>query len=130
MNVVTDTHPLAWYLGGSSRHLSARARRVFSDAEARRGTVHIPSVVLMELSMLEQLGRIRMSYAALREQLGARPGFQLEPLSAEDVDEARSLGELRDPFDRMIGGTAIRLGFPLMTRDAALTASPQVRTIW
>ena len=50
-----------------------------------------------------------------------RPGFPLEALTPEDVDEARGLGMLIDPFDRLIAGTALRLGLPLMTNDGLIT---------
>ena len=130
MNVVTDTHPLIWFLTGRTRRLSQTARRVFNAAEAGRSGLHIPAVVLMELVLLEQIGRIRLSYADLRAQLALRPTIQIEPLDAADVDEARALAALPDPFDRMIAGTAVRLGLPLLTADAKIGALPNVETVW
>lgn len=130
MNVVTDTHPLIWFLTGRTRRLSQTARRLFNSAEAGRSGLHIPAVVLMELVLLEQIGRIRLSYADLRAQLALRPTIQIEPLDAADVDEARALAALPDPFDRMIAGTAVRLGLPLLTADERIAALPNVDTVW
>ena len=90
----------------------------------------MPSIVLMEVVLLEHIGRVRGSYAAFREQLALRRGFKVEPLTVEDVDEARALAMLRDPFDRMIAGTAVRLGLPLLTRDETLGDVPGVKTLW
>lgn len=84
----------------------------------------------MELVLLEQLGRLRISYRDLREQLALRAGFPLEAITPEDVDEARGLGVLLDPFDRLIAGTAIGLGLPLMTRDELITSSRRIPTYW
>lgn len=130
MNLVVDTHALIWYLSGQKSRLSARARRAFSAADSGRSRIHVPVTVLMELVLLEQLGRLRISYRELREQLALRPGFPLEAVTPEDVDEARGLGMLVDPFDRLIAGTAIRLGLPLMTRDELITGSKRVPTFW
>jgi PIN domain nuclease of toxin-antitoxin system len=44
--------------------------------------------------------------------------------------EARSLPALRDPFDRLIAGTAVALGVPLITPDVRIAAAPRVRVIW
>lgn len=130
MNLVTDTHALVWYLSGDLRRLSLRARRAFLHADAGRSMVYVPTLVLMEILLLEQRGRIRVSYGDLREQLSIRPGFPVEPLTAEDVDEARALGTLRDPFDRLIAATARRLRLPLITSDSLITDSGLVSTHW
>ena len=130
MNLVSDTHALVWYLAGETRRLSAGARRAFRDAEAGRRTVFISTVTLMEIALLEERGRLRIDYRGLREQLGLRPGLPLEPLLPEDIDEARALVQLRDPFDRLIAGTAIRLALPLLTNDARIMASRRLRTYW
>lgn len=130
MNLVTDTHALIWYLTGQARRLSRRALRVFQDADGGRSTVHIPVVVLMEVVLLERRGRIELAYRELREQLSLRPGMPVEPLVPEDVDEARGLAALRDPFDCLIAATARRLGLPLITRDDLITEAKVVRTYW
>ena len=130
MNLVTDTHALIWYLAGQHRRLSPRARRAFEEADAGRRTMHVPAVVLAEIVLLEQRGRLRVSYAELRQQIALRQGFPIEPLLAEDVDAARALGDLPDPFDRLIAGTAVRLGVPLLTVDETITASGRVPTFW
>lgn len=130
MNLVVDTHPLVWHLTGRQTQLSRRARWAFAGVEQGRVTLHVPAIVLMEIALLEQLGRVRGSYADLRRQLDLRPTIRMEPLLPEDVDEARALADFRDPFDRMIAGTALRLGLPLLTRDEVMTESSRVRTWW
>ena len=59
-----------------------------------------------------------------------RPGFPLQATTPEDVDEARNLGVLVDPFDRLIAGAALRLGLALLTNDDLITGSNRVRTYW
>jgi PIN domain nuclease of toxin-antitoxin system len=130
VNAVTDTHPLVWYLAGADRRLSIKVRKLFTAAEAGRSTIYIPAIVLMEIVLLDQIGRIRVPYAQLREQLALRPSMVVESLTAEDVDEARGLGSVGDPFDRLIAGTALRLGLPLVTRDDVLRELRSVRTFW
>lgn len=130
MNLVVDTHALVWYLSGQDRRLSARARRAFAAADSGHSRIHVPVTVLMEVVLLEQLGRLRVSYGELRQQLALRPGFPLEPITPEDVDEARGLGDLPDPFDRLIAGTALRLGLLLMTRDELITGTTRIPTYW
>ena len=130
MNLVTDTHALVWYLSGDSRRLSLKARRAFAQAETGRWTVRVPVLVLMEIVLLEQRGRIRVSYGELREQLSIRPGLPIEPLLPEDVDEARALATLRDPFDCLIAATARRLRLPLITSDTAIAETGLVSTHW
>jgi PIN domain nuclease of toxin-antitoxin system len=130
VKLVTDTHALVWYLSGTPRRLSRRAHRAFVHADAGRWTVHVPTLVMLEIVLLEQLGRLRLSYRELREQLAQRPGFPIEALTADDVDEARSLRAIRDPFDRAVAATAVRLGAPLITCDDALAAIESLDTYW
>jgi PIN domain nuclease of toxin-antitoxin system len=130
VSLVLDTHPLVWHLAGAKRKLSRRARRVFEDAERGRLTVYVPTVVLMEIVLLEHLGRVKVSWADLLEQIRVRTSYTIEPLTTDDVGEARSLGVLADPFDRMIAGTALRLGLPLLTRDRKIGEATSVKTVW
>lgn len=130
MNLVCDTHALVWYLADERRRLSRPALRALREAEAGSRTVHIPAIVLMEVALLDQKGRIRVSYRDLRAQLSLRRGLPIEPLTPEDVDEARALATLPDPFDRLIAGTAVRLDLPLLTNDSVVTESGRVRTFW
>jgi PIN domain nuclease of toxin-antitoxin system len=123
VNLVVDTHVLVWHLSGQDRRLNARVRQAFSAADSGSSRVHVPVAVLIELVLLEQLGRLRVSYRTPREQLALRPGFPLEAITPEDVDEVRGRGVLVDPFDRLIVGTALRLGLPLITRDELITSS-------
>jgi len=46
------------------------------------------------------------------------------------VSEARSLPALCDPFDRLIAGTAVALGVPLVTPDARIATAERVTVIW
>jgi PIN domain nuclease of toxin-antitoxin system len=130
VNLVVDTHALVWHLLGADARLGRRARQAFREADRARWRLYVPSVCLMEIVLIEQKGHLKVDYHALREQLALRPGFAIEPLLPEDVDEARPLVMLPDPFDRLIAATALRLGVPLLTRDVAVTSSGVVPTVW
>lgn len=130
MNLVTDTHPLVWYLSDQRKKLGRRAQAALVAAEEGRWTVFVPTTVLLELVLLEQKGALQIGYQDLRQGLSGRSGFQLLPTLPEDVDEVRALGILVDPFDRLIAGTARRLGLPLITRDKRITDAKVVRTYW
>jgi len=130
VSFVVDTHPLLWHVAGAARRLSARARRAFADADSGAITLHVPTMVLYEIVLLEGLGKIEGAYAPFVEQLQLRPGYVIEPLALQDIDEARALAVIRDPFDRAIAATAVRVGLPLLTCDGFLTDLPALRTVW
>lgn len=59
-------------------------------------------------------------------------GFLVAPLDAETMDHLASfpLNDLRDPWDRLIVTTVIRLRLPLVTKDRAITDTGMVEVIW
>jgi len=46
------------------------------------------------------------------------------------VIEARALPTLRDPFDRLIAGSAIALGVPLISLDPRIAGSGRLQVVW
>ena len=49
-------------------------------------------IELFEVALLGHAGRLRISYRELREQLSLRPALPLVPVTADDVNEVRTLG--------------------------------------
>jgi len=46
------------------------------------------------------------------------------------VSEARALPALREPFDRLIAGTAVAHGVPLISPDRRVAASGRLKVVW
>jgi len=132
MTFVTDTHGFVFYALGKVESLGRRARRVFAQAEKRRATIYIPTICFFELSLLFDSGKVRSdrSFSEWKAGIERSGSFIVEPLTWEDVDEARSLLSLTDPFDRLIAGIANRLQSPLITRDSELVDCGVVETLW
>lgn len=66
------------------------------------------------------------TYADLR----ARPYFQFVPFLPDDVLDFTQDNAVTEMHDRMIAGLARRLGFPLITSDANITASALAQIVW
>jgi len=84
------------------------------------------------VGQLEERGRVSLGlpferWCDLVEEVAA---LLLLPLERAHVSEARSLPTLRDPFDRLIAGTAVALGLPLITADTRIAAARRVQVIW
>ena len=111
--VYLDTHVVVWLYAGEHARLTRTARRLIETE-----SLLISPVLLLELALLEETGRIRARaqtiFAALQEALG---------LSACDLPfadvAAASLQHnwTRDPFDRLIVAQAIGRRAPLITKD-------------
>ena len=129
---LADTHTVLWFAGGEHRRLGRRARRAFAEADAGRSEILVSVVSLWEIAILHDEGAIRLpaGFSAWCDALSAVAGLRIEPLTRGDIDEARSLRGLPDPHDRLIGGTALRLGAVLLTRDRRMRGARRPRTAW
>ena len=128
---VSDTRALVYHTLNRSSRLGRKANQIFARAESLHAVVVIPSMVLWEVVLLMELGRLNLhqSFEHWCRGLQNHRGFDIVPLDWLDVNEARSIS-LIDPYDRLIVGTAIRLDMPLITRDQQIVDSGLVETIW
>lgn len=128
---VTDTNALIYY-STSQRHLSKRALAAFEGAAQRQALIYIPAVALWEVSNLERTGQIKLGqpFHQWLAELLAQPGFEVAPLDAEIVAEARNYGFNNDIFDAAIIATAKVKDLPLITRDTAIIDSGLVEVCW
>jgi PIN domain nuclease of toxin-antitoxin system len=127
---LADTHALIWFLAARSE-LGRKAARVF-DAVGATVEVHVSTVSLWEIAFLHDVGRLRLAegFSAWCDALEGYSGLKIEPLLRGDVEEARTLRPLKDPFDRLIAGTALRLGVPLLSRDARMSSVRRLKVVW
>jgi len=128
---VLDTVTLLAYLGGAGRGLGTATRRIFERARAGRVRLAVPTVCLFEVAQLEERGRITLTVAFERwcDLVEHTEALVVLPLERSHVSEARSLPTLRDPFDRLIAGTAIALGVPLVTPDGRMAQLERLTVI-
>lgn len=129
---VTDTHPLLWFTLNQQRNLSTLALRTFNDAAIGEAFIHIPSMVLYEVAILERLGRIKLNGGFMQwtHNLLANDGFGVAALETSVISLAAGYGFNQDPFDRVVVATAADLELPLITRDTAITDSGLVDLYW
>lgn len=113
--VFLDTHVVVWLFAEAER-IPASVRKRIDEAE-----LFVSPVVRLELSLLAEIGRVRLPaeafLSALRRDLGLRVEESGWLRCAEIADH---LSWTRDPFDRLIAAHAIAFAAPLCTRDREL----------
>lgn len=132
--LVTDTHPLIWYLANDARKLPKKVWAAFRSAEEGSGThIWVPPAVAWELSQLmRKTDRIKLTESfeeLIREQFFFK-SLTLTELQAGDLIIAHSLTFNRDPFDSLIVATAKRLALPLITADGDIADSNTCDVFW
>jgi PIN domain nuclease of toxin-antitoxin system len=127
---LADTHALLFFLSHPNR-LGSAARRAF-DGLGTTSTIHVSSLSLWETALLHEKGQLHLAagYSAWSDALAQEPGIQVESLLPADVEQARALAHLPDPFDRLIAGTALRLGVPIISKDSRMKRGGRVRLVW
>ena len=102
------------------------------ELKAGRARVAVPTLCLFEVAQLEERGRISLGWPFEHwcDLVERAQGLVLQSLTRACVAEARALSALRHPFDRLIAGTAVALGVPLVTPDARIAQAGRVQIVW
>jgi PIN domain nuclease of toxin-antitoxin system len=131
-DAVTDTHALIWYLQ-DDRRLSVAAGACFDDCQTDGGRIRVPSICVVEIVYLSEKHRIPIDTlsAFLIELAAADTILQFAELDLSTVLALQRVPRATIPelADRIIAATAVSLGLPLISRDAAIRASG-LTTIW
>jgi PIN domain nuclease of toxin-antitoxin system len=120
---VTDTHPLLYYFTSAERKLTSKAQRAFDDALQCRSTlIYVPAVVLWEISILLERGRITLDMALPDwiNTLFANPMILSQPFDETTIKHYHGLTFNEDPFDKAIVATALQLNLPLITNNSIM----------
>jgi PIN domain nuclease of toxin-antitoxin system len=117
--VVADTHALVWHLT-EPRRLGKAARRAFAAADAGRWLCHVPAIVLVEIALLHERGRLRAGLAQVLQTLSGHSGYAVLPLDIEQAVEFSATPAVRDPMDRLVLAAARATRSKLISADEAL----------
>ena len=130
--LVTDTHPLVWYITAQFNKLPDKVRKVFDDAVEGRCAIFIPAVVLWELSLLIKAGTVRPSVTLeeyVQEHFFAK-AISILDIETEDILRCQSLGFSRDPFAVLIVAMTLRVDCPLITADRVIHEQEPCDLFW
>ncbi len=129
---VADTHTVIWYLYNDSL-LSPNAKAFIETAAQQGNQIGISSISFVEIVYLIEKTRIpKGSLTSLTAELASLESIFIEsPVTLQIAYSVSriSSAQIPDMPDRIIAGTALYLGVPLISRDAKIRAS-NVQTIW
>lgn len=128
--ILLDTHVLLW-MGFTPERLSRPAAKAIAAARAAGG-VGIAAITLWEIAWLASRGRIVLNEPTPVWLKGVAERASVQALTAEVALAAAELGSEfpKDPCDRLIAGTALVLGAPLVTSDLGMRRSRLLTTVW
>lgn len=124
MAYVTDTHPLVWWLLEPTR-LSSRVLDIYEGPTR----IHVPSMVLLEIQYLNEIGRIELEVNAVLAFISERADLILTSFDGGVLTKSLALAETRDPFDRIIAATALYYNSVLITKDRWMK-NRLPKTVW
>lgn len=127
--IVLDTHTWLWYATESGK-LSKQAKARINRAQS----LGVHPISCWEIAMLSNARQLKLSMDVTRWVGYAleRPKVELLPFTPAAAIRAAGLGGSfpGDPADRLIVGTALEMGAPLITKDQRITDWGHVQTIW
>jgi PIN domain nuclease of toxin-antitoxin system len=113
--------------------LSLAGKRAL-DGELQGGKVFVSSITAWEIATLVARGRIELTtdprqWLATAGRIGP---VEFVPVDNEIAVRSTQLGDMfhKDPADRSIVATCMKLGVPLVTADDKIRRYPHIATIW
>lgn len=128
LKYLLDTHTFLWAAVDEER-LSAKAARAIATAPYEQ--LAISDVTLLEIGLLVHADKIAFTGAPKTVLASLLNYVTVLPISLEIALAAPGLALPHgDQFDRIIAATAKVHRLPLITRDANITDSSVVETLW
>ena len=123
--IYLDTHVVVWLYAHGAQYLSERVKKLIDESD-----LLISPVVLLELQLLQEIGRTSVPGSAVVGELKEKIGLGIceEPFWPV-VEAASKEGWTRDPFDRIIVGHAALREAPLATKDQTIR-DHYSRAVW
>jgi PIN domain nuclease of toxin-antitoxin system len=111
-----DTHVAVWLFVADFKRFPPRVRGLLEEND-----LSISPMAVLELELLREIGRTPVESTMVIASLRASTGLTIAdaPISAV-VAAARPLSWTRDPFDRLIVGSAAAAGQRLVTCDRTI----------
>lgn len=130
--VVLDTHAWIWWVNGS-QEISEIALGYIERA-ARDKSVFLSAISVWEVALLVERKRLRLTMDA-QDWIARTEALPFVKIVSVDVAIALKSVQLpgefhKDPADRIIVATALRLGLPVVSKDEKIQGYPHVKTIW
>ncbi|MGD0712538.1 MAG: PIN domain-containing protein [Bacteroidales bacterium] len=126
---VTDAHGFLWFLS-KDKKLGKNALEIFRACDKGKEIVVVPSIVLLECMYVCEKKRIEFEFQEIMQKIQGTFNYPVYPLDEEVILECQSIRQIAEVHDRIIVATAKLLNAKLITRDANITDSKIVETIW
>ncbi len=128
--ILLDTHVLIW-LANEPAKLSRTATEAIRTS-SQTGGLAISAITLWELAWLATHGRLDIAGTAeaFVERITSRTAIRPITVRVAVLANQFPAEYSGDPCDRLIGATALAEGAALVTKDAKIRASKQVKTVW
>ena len=125
---VADSVALIFRL--EQKRLGIVATSIFLDVEQNQALLIIPAIVLAEILYLSERNRIVATLQDVRNYMDRFSSCQEQPLTFDIIATAESITDIPELHDRLIVATAVYLSAPVITKDAKISHSIHVQTIW
>ncbi|MFQ5641638.1 MAG: type II toxin-antitoxin system VapC family toxin [bacterium] len=110
---VLDTHTFLYWLLDPLRLPTTVIELLEEDAN----DFVIPTVVIIEIQYLIEIGRVEARIADVLNYIESTTNFRLHPYDKPSLLKSIEPSKHRDPFDRIILGTAQALKCAVITKD-------------
>ena len=87
-------------------------------------------MVFAEILYLYEKRRISVSLNNLQDYLRKYPHIKEYSMTFSVIQSSSKINDIRELHDRLIAGSALSLGLPLITNDPVIEASAFIKTVW
>jgi PIN domain nuclease of toxin-antitoxin system len=126
---VTDAHGFLWFLSKDPK-LSKAALEIFRACDKGNEIVVVPSIVLLECMYVCEKKRIDFEFREIIRKIQGTVNYPVYPPDEEVILECQNMDKIVEVHDRIIVATAKLLDAKLITKDANITDSEIVNTVW